>query len=132
MNPTKHQGDSIEPLIEVGRRRVAEAKEHGEWSGSVDDREEVLAGRGDAVTVSGSPMKLADHDDEEDPAFVPSAEPADPPIIDMIAERHRLAKPKELGLNVHDNSRPNTSIALLRRTVNVASAHRRTAAPATR
>ena len=31
--------------IEAGRRRVAEAKEHGEWSGSVDDSEgENLAG----------------------------------------------------------------------------------------
>ena len=33
------------------------------------------------------------HNDEEDSAFVPAAEPADSPIIDMIAERRRLAKP---------------------------------------
>jgi hypothetical protein len=85
MNPTKHQGDSIEPLIEVGRRRVAEAKEHGEWSGSVDDREEVLAGRGDAVTVSGSPMKLADHNDEEDSASIPSTDPTHMPATNPIA-----------------------------------------------
>jgi hypothetical protein len=41
------------------------------------------------------------HHDEKDSAFVPAAAPAHPPIIDMIAKRHRLAKPKELGLNVH-------------------------------
>jgi hypothetical protein len=41
------------------------------------------------------------HDDEEDSAFVAAAEPAHSPIIDLIAKRHRLAKPKELGLNVH-------------------------------
>jgi hypothetical protein len=57
------------------------------------------------------------HHDEEDSAFVPAAEPADPPIIDTIAQRHRLAKPKELCLNVH-GSRPNTSMARLGRTVN--------------
>ena len=28
---------------------------------------------------------------------IPAAEPADPPIINMIAKRHRPAKPKELG-----------------------------------
>jgi len=54
----------------------------------------------------------ASHDHEEDSAPIAAAEPADPPIIDTIAERHRLAKPKELGLNVHANSRPNTSMAL--------------------
>ena len=41
------------------------------------------------------------HHDEKDSAFVPAADPGDPPIIDTIAERHRPAKPKELGLNVH-------------------------------
>jgi hypothetical protein len=41
------------------------------------------------------------HNDEEDAAFVPAAEPADPPIINMIAQGHRLAKSTELGLNVH-------------------------------
>jgi hypothetical protein len=46
------------------------------------------------------------------------AEPADPPIINVITQRHRLAKPKELGLNVHGNSRPNTSMARLGRQVN--------------
>src|SRR6266852_2196480 len=55
------------------------------------------------------------HDNEEDSAFVPAAEPGDPPIIDTIAERHRLAKPKELGLNVHGHSRPHTSMASMRR-----------------
>ena len=74
--------------------------------------------------VSWSQTNLADHNDEEDSAFVPSSEPADPPIIDMIAERHRLAKPKELGLNVHGNSRPNTSMALLGRTVDRVSTNR--------
>ena len=118
----------MEQIFHRGRERVARAKAQREEAGS----ESGLAGRGDAVTVSGSPTKLVDHNDEEDSAFIPAAEPADPPIIDTIAERHRLAKPKELGLNVHDNSRPNTSIALLRRTVNLASAHLWTAAPATR
>ena len=41
------------------------------------------------------------HNDEEDSAFVPAAEPANAPVIDTIAQRYRLAKPKELGLNVH-------------------------------
>lgn len=58
------------------------------------------------------------HNHKEDPIFVPAAEPAHPPIIDMIAKRHRLAKPKELGLNVH-GLRPHTSMAQLGRTVNV-------------
>jgi len=66
--------------------------------------------------VSWSPTNLADHNDEEDSAFVPSAEPADPPIINVITQRHPLAKPKELRLNVHGNSRPNTSMARLVRT----------------
>lgn len=57
------------------------------------------------------------HHDEEDSAFVPAAEPTYSPIIDTIAERHRLAKPKELGLNVH-GSLPHTSMARLVRTVN--------------
>src|SRR5882672_2652907 len=48
------------------------------------------------------------HHDEKDAAFVPAAEPADSPIIDTIAERHRLAKAKELGLNVHGHLRPHT------------------------
>jgi len=60
------------------------------------------------------------HHDEEDSAFVPAAEPADPPIIDTIAQQHRLAKPKELCLNVHGYSRPHTSMARLGRTVNPA------------
>jgi hypothetical protein len=60
------------------------------------------------------------HNDEEDSAFVPAAEPAHSPIIDTIAERHRLAKPKEFGLNVHGYSRPDTSMARLGRTVNSA------------
>ena len=53
---------------------------------------------------------------EEDSAFVPAAEPADPPIIDTIAQRHPLAKPKEFGSNAH-GSCPDTSIARLGRTV---------------
>src|SRR5713101_5170194 len=60
------------------------------------------------------------HNDEEDSAFVPAAEPADSPIIDTIAQRHRLAKAKELGLNVHNYLRPHTSMARLGRTVNSA------------
>jgi hypothetical protein len=51
--------------------------------------------------VSGSPTKLADHNDEEHSAFVPSSEPADPPIINVITQRHPLAKPKELRPNAH-------------------------------
>jgi hypothetical protein len=70
--------------------------------------------------LSGSPTNLADHDNEEDSAFVPAAEPADSPIIDTVAQRQRLAKPKELGLNVHGYSRPHTSMARLGRTVNSA------------
>ena len=35
------------------------------------------------------------------------------PIIDMIAQRHGLAKPKELCLTVHGSFRPNTSMARL-------------------
>jgi hypothetical protein len=75
-----------------------------------------LASRDEATTVSG--RKLADHDHEEHSAFVPSADPGNLPIVDTIAQRHRLAKPKELGPNVHGNSHPNTSMAPLRRTVN--------------
>jgi hypothetical protein len=41
------------------------------------------------------------HNDEEDAPFVPSTEPAHPPIINMIAQQHRLANPKELCLNLH-------------------------------
>jgi len=59
------------------------------------------------------------HHDEEHAAFVPAADPAHSPIIDAIAQRHRPAKPKELCLNVHGNSRPHTSIARMTRTVNV-------------
>jgi hypothetical protein len=55
------------------------------------------------------------HHDEDDSAPVPAAEPAHLPIIDMIAKRDRLAKAKELGLNVHGHSRPHTSIARLGR-----------------
>src|SRR5882724_5526313 len=64
------------------------------------------------------------HHDEEDSAFVPAAEPADSPIIDTIAQRHQLAKAKELGLNVHGHLRPDTSIARLGRTVKGPSANR--------
>jgi hypothetical protein len=45
----------------------------------------------------------------------PIHQPAHAPIIDTIAEPHRLVKPKELGLNVHGDSRPNTSMARLRK-----------------
>jgi hypothetical protein len=65
------------------------------------------------------PVFFLHHHDEKDAAFVPAAEPADSPIIDTIAERHRLAKAKELGLNVH-GLRPHTSIARLWETVNPA------------
>ena len=58
------------------------------------------------------------HHDEEDSAFVPATEPADSPITDTIAQRYRLAKAKELGLNVHGYLRPDTSIARLGRIVN--------------
>src|SRR5437870_881465 len=51
------------------------------------------------------------HHDDEDSAFVPTAEPAHSPIIDAIAHCHRLTKPKELGLNVHGCSSPHTSMA---------------------
>jgi hypothetical protein len=54
------------------------------------------------------------HHDEEDAAFVPAAEPAHSPIINMIAQRHRRAKPKEPCLNVH-GLRPHTSMASMRR-----------------
>ena len=64
-------------------------------------------------------MRALHHNDEEDSAFVPAAEPAHPPIIDTVAKRHRLAKSKELGLKVH-GSRPHTSMARLGRTVNSA------------
>jgi len=99
---------------------VARAKAEREKEGSASG----LASRGDAATLSGSPAKLADHNDEEDSAFVPAAEPAHLPIVHTIAERQRLPKPKELGLNVHGNSRPNTFMARLGRTVNRASANR--------
>ena len=59
------------------------------------------------------------HHDEEDSAFVPAPEPAYSPIINVIAKRNRLAKPKELCLNVH-GSLPHTSMARLGRTVNFA------------
>jgi hypothetical protein len=59
------------------------------------------------------------HNDEEDAAFVSAAEPAHSPIPDKIAKSHRLAKPKELCLNVH-GLRPHTPMARLERTVNLA------------
>jgi hypothetical protein len=40
-----------------------------------------------------------------------AAEPVDPPIS-IRSPSERLAKPKELDLNVHGNSRPNTSISV--------------------
>ncbi|HLM98523.1 MAG TPA: hypothetical protein VK335_04540 [Bryobacteraceae bacterium] len=104
-------GLSVAEILDRGRARVARAKAEREEADSAP-------GLATAWMVSGSLTKLADHNDEEDSAFVPAAEPAHLPIIDTIAERHRLAKPKELGLNVHGNSRPNTSMARLERTVN--------------
>jgi hypothetical protein len=59
------------------------------------------------------------HNHEEDSAFVPAAKPGHSPIINVIAKGHRLAKPKELGLNEH-GSRPHTYMARLGRTVNFA------------
>ena len=53
------------------------------------------------------------HHDEEHAAFVPAADPRDSPIIDTIAQGNRPAKPKELCLNVHGNSRPHTFMALV-------------------
>jgi hypothetical protein len=73
-----------------------------------------------AMSISGSHTRLArlhrllvfslHHHDEEDSAFVPTAKPGHSPIIDTIAKSHRLAKPKELCLNVHGYSRPHTSL----------------------
>jgi len=77
-----------------------------------------------ATMVSGNPTNLADHNDKEDPAFIPAAEPTHLPVFNTIAERNSLAKPKKLGLNVHGNSRPNTSMALLGRTVDRVSTNR--------
>src|SRR5580700_3910247 len=65
-----------------------------------------------ATRVSGCLTKLADHD--ESGCLL---EPTDPPIIDAIGQGGRLAKPKELGLNVHGNSRPNTSMGSVAGTV---------------
>ena len=45
--------------------------------------------------------------------LVPPADPADWAIIDEIAQRHRLAKPKEPGLKVHGELRPDTSMHLV-------------------
>jgi hypothetical protein len=110
-------GLSVMEILHRGRARaVARAKAEREKADSTPG----LASRGDAATVSGSPAKLADHNDEEDSALVPAAEPAHLPIIDAIAQRHRLAKPKELGLNVH-GSLSHTSMARLERTVNSAA-----------
>jgi hypothetical protein len=39
------------------------------------------------------------HDDEEDFAFIPSAEPAHPPAIDTITQCSRLSETEELGLD---------------------------------
>jgi len=101
-------GLSVIEILHRGRARaVARAKAEREKEGSASG----LASRGGAATVSGTPAKLADHNDEGDSAFVPAAEPAHLPIIDTIAERYRVPKPKELGLNVHGDSRPNTSMA---------------------
>jgi hypothetical protein len=63
-------------------------------------------------------MSVSYHPNEEDAAFVPTAEPASPPNINTIAKRHRLAKPMGLCLNVHGYLRPDTSMARLGRTVN--------------
>jgi hypothetical protein len=38
------------------------------------------------------------HHGEEGSALIPAAEPANAPIIGGIAQRHRLAKPKEFCL----------------------------------
>jgi hypothetical protein len=60
--------------------------------------------------VSGSSMKLADHGDEEDSAFVPTSDPAYTPAIDQIPQSYGPSKPKELGLNLHIVG-PDTSMA---------------------
>jgi hypothetical protein len=101
-----------------GRTRVASAKGQKEKADSASGR----ASRDDGLRESEEAGRPCD---EEDSVFIPSAEPHDPPIIDTIAERHRLAMPKELGLNVHGNSRPATFMAPLGRTVNPPSANRR-------
>ena len=54
-----------------------------------------------------------DHDDEQDPALVPTADPANAPAIDAIADGSRPEEPQELGLDLHTD----LSMALLDRTV---------------
>ena len=53
------------------------------------------------------------HHYEQDSAFVPTADPANAPAIDSIAQRDGLEEPQELGLNFHSDP----SITLLGWTV---------------
>jgi hypothetical protein len=90
-------GLSVMEILDRGRARIARAKvQKGEA-----DIASGLASRSDAVSVSGSPTKLADHNDEEHSAFVPAAEPARAPAIDKILQGHGPSKPKALSLNSH-------------------------------
>jgi hypothetical protein len=42
-----------------------------------------------------------DHHHEQDPAFIPTAQPAHPPAIQVIANLDRPIKSKELGFHLH-------------------------------
>src|SRR5215471_19858778 len=51
------------------------------------------------------------HDDEEDTASVPAADPTHAPAVNLIPNCHGLSQPQELGLNLHV-PRPDTSMEL--------------------
>src|ERR1017187_6672240 len=59
----------------------------------------VLGSRGNAALLTASPYALH-HDDEQDLAFIPSADPAHPPTIDPIAQCCQLVETEEAGLDL--------------------------------
>ena len=41
------------------------------------------------------------HDEEEDPGFIPATQPAHPPAINLLADLNRSGQPKEFGFKFH-------------------------------
>jgi predicted lysophospholipase L1 biosynthesis ABC-type transport system permease subunit len=48
--------------------------------------------------ASGNPL---DHHDEQNPVFIPAAQPADAPAIHVIAQLNRLENPQEFRFHLH-------------------------------
>src|ERR1700704_893326 len=74
------------------RRRRGQVATEPSYHRRATDSETASFGSGS----SGLFLFSLHHHDEEDSALVPAAEPGDPPIIDTIAQGHRLAKPNDI------------------------------------